>query len=118
MASTSTKVGHGLAKAMGIKLDYRKDAVTRGESTYSISTADSYVEEEPRTIDWVKEVIPTRQQWFAYLRSLFPFTEWILRYNTQWLIGDLVAGITVGCVVVPQSMAYAKLAENRSLRCR
>jgi sodium-independent sulfate anion transporter 11 len=111
MASLQSKIGHGLAKGLGIKLDYRNDAVTRGESTYSVSTADSYVEEEPRTIDWIKDLFPTRKEWLTYLRSLFPFTRWIMRYNTQWLIGDLVAGITVGAVVVPQSMAYAKLAE-------
>ncbi|EXJ54576.1 SulP family sulfate permease [Cladophialophora yegresii CBS 114405] len=112
MASTRSKVGHGLAKVLGIKVDYRNDTtVTRGESTYSVSTADSYVEDEPRTIDWIKDLFPTRHQWIAYGRSLFPFTHWIMRYNTQWLIGDLVAGITVGAVVVPQSMAYAKLAE-------
>ncbi|KIW62478.1 hypothetical protein PV04_10651 [Phialophora macrospora] len=111
MASLQSKIGHGLAKGLGIKLDYRNDSVTRGESTYSVSTADSYVEDEPRTIDWIKDLFPTRRQWLDYLRSLFPFTHWIMRYNTQWLIGDLVAGITVGAVVVPQSMAYAKLAE-------
>lgn len=45
--------------------------------------------------------------------SFFPSssTNWIGYYNRQWLIGDLVAGITVGCVVVPQSMAYAVLAQ-------
>lgn len=111
MASTSTKVGHGLAKVMGIKLDYRKDPVTRGESTYSVNTAETYVEDEPRSIDWLLGLIPTKRQWFNYFRGLFPFTNWILRYNVQWMIGDLVAGITVGAVVVPQSMAYAKLAE-------
>lgn len=111
MATTSTKVGHGLAKVMGIKLDYRKDPVTRGESTYSVNTAETYVEDEPRSIDWLLDLIPSKRAWFAYARSLFPFTNWIMRYNLQWLIGDLVAGITVGAVVVPQSMAYAKLAE-------
>ncbi len=27
-----------------------------------------------------------------------------------WLTGDLIAGITVGIVVVPQSMSYAQIA--------
>lgn len=55
-------------------------------------------------------VVPTGGQLLTYARNLFPFTHWIMRYNLQWLYGDLVAGITVGAVVVPQGMAYAKLA--------
>ncbi|GAA6051245.1 hypothetical protein JCM3770_005890 [Rhodotorula araucariae] len=46
----------------------------------------------------------------AYVLSLFPFTRWILNYNLTWLVGDLIAGLTVGMVVVPQSMSYAKIA--------
>lgn len=45
-----------------------------------------------------------------YLFSLFPILHWILHYNGRWLYGDLVAGITVGIVLVPQSMSYAQLA--------
>ncbi|KAI8343201.1 sulfate transporter family-domain-containing protein [Chlamydoabsidia padenii] len=45
-----------------------------------------------------------------YIVSLFPIATWIGRYNLTWLIRDLIAGITVGIVVVPQSMAYAKIA--------
>lgn len=115
MASTSTKVGHGLAKALGIKLDYRNETgaskLTRGESVFSVDSSDSYVETEPTAIEWIQSVIPTGRQLLTYLRNLFPFTHWIFRYNLQWFLGDLVAGITVGAVVVPQGMAYAKLAE-------
>ncbi|KAJ9120138.1 hypothetical protein QFC22_003037 [Naganishia vaughanmartiniae] len=46
----------------------------------------------------------------AYVKSLFPFIQWVPRYNLQWLIGDLIAGITVGIVLVPQALSYAKLA--------
>ncbi|KAJ6051458.1 uncharacterized protein N7446_006090 [Penicillium canescens] len=42
---------------------------------------------------------------------MFPFLQWSMSYNTQWLVRDLVAGITVGAVVIPQSMAYAELAK-------
>ncbi|BGP15200.1 Sulfate permease 2 [Rhodosporidiobolus nylandii] len=45
-----------------------------------------------------------------YVLSLFPFLNWIANYNLQWAAGDLIAGLTVGMVVVPQSMSYAKIA--------
>ena len=46
----------------------------------------------------------------TYVARLFPFTNWILHYNLTWALGDLIAGLTVGMVVVPQSMSYAKIA--------
>lgn len=27
----------------------------------------------------------------SYIRSLFPFIEWLPRYNLTWLYGDLIA---------------------------
>ncbi|KAJ5086047.1 hypothetical protein N7532_010818 [Penicillium argentinense] len=114
----ASKVGNALAKGLGIKVAYRdpmgaNDPVTRGESTFSVGTVDtySYNEPEPTSVEWIREITPSFKQFVNYLISLFPFLNWIGRYNLQWLIGDLVAGITVGAVVVPQGMAYAKLAE-------
>ncbi|KAJ2917208.1 hypothetical protein MD484_g3170, partial [Candolleomyces efflorescens] len=46
----------------------------------------------------------------AYLLSLFPIVQWLPRYNLGWLSGDLIAGLTVGMVVVPQGMSYAQIA--------
>jgi len=115
MPTTSTKVGEGLAKLLGIKLDQHHpndEALTRGESAYSIETAHSYNDSEPTTTEWLRELLPSDGRGVLnYGQSLFPFTRWILRYNLTWFTGDLVAGITVGAVVVPQSMAYARLAE-------
>ncbi|CAF0758921.1 unnamed protein product [Didymodactylos carnosus] len=45
-----------------------------------------------------------------YVRTLFPIFGWLPRYNLTWLIGDLIAGITVGVIIVPQGMGYAKVA--------
>ncbi|KAI8148453.1 sulfate transporter family-domain-containing protein [Fennellomyces sp. T-0311] len=65
--------------------------------------------------------VPLRQQCHFFLRQLphyirsyfaatFPIIHWIHRYNLSWLLQDMIAGVTVGIVIVPQSMAYAKLA--------
>lgn len=97
MASTPTKIGHGLAKVLGIDLHYRNETgserVTRGESVFSIDAADSYVEYEPTAREWLHDVIPNGHELAQYFASLFPFVHWITRYNVQWLIGDLVAGM-------------------------
>ncbi|CAL9738265.1 sulfate permease 2 [Monosporozyma servazzii] len=45
-----------------------------------------------------------------YVKSLFPIIHWLPHYNLTWFSQDLIAGITVGCVLVPQSMSYAQLA--------
>ncbi|KAJ3076107.1 hypothetical protein HDU98_005526, partial [Podochytrium sp. JEL0797] len=34
------------------------------------------------------------------------------RYNLQWFIGDFVAGVTVGLVVIPQAISYATKLAN------
>ncbi|EKD19329.1 uncharacterized protein L3040_009230 [Drepanopeziza brunnea f. sp. 'multigermtubi'] len=110
----ATKVGHALAKGLGIKLNYRNELdedIRRGESVFSTQTADTYVEEEPTSAEWLRETIPSGSDLKSYVWSLFPFLHWITRYNAQWLAGDMVAGITIGAVVVPQGMAYAVLAE-------
>ncbi|KID88036.1 sulfate permease [Metarhizium guizhouense ARSEF 977] len=115
MSSLATKTGHALAKILGITLeDPNEDAtatVTRGESVLSIQTSDSFVEGAPATSEWLHDQIPTRQEVGEYAKSLFPFLSWIGHYNLQWFAGDVVAGITIGAIVVPQGMAYALLAK-------
>ncbi|XP_044724819.1 sulfate permease family domain-containing protein [Hirsutella rhossiliensis] len=108
-------VGHALAKLLGIKLqDPRQDAgdlVTRGESVLSAGSRDSFVEGPPTTSEWLNAQIPSPGAAARYAKSLFPFLPWIRHYNLQWLAGDVVAGMTIGAVVVPQGMAYASLAK-------
>jgi len=47
---------------------------------------------------------------FGFLSQLAPFSPWVLRYPRRHLRGDLVAGLTVAVVAIPQSMAYALIA--------
>jgi hypothetical protein len=70
-----------------------------------------YRESSPTVKNWVKSQITNpRQKIKNYFLSFFPFITWIYRYNFTWFWGDLIAGLTVGAVVVPQGMAYAGLA--------
>ncbi|KAG1140572.1 hypothetical protein G6F37_012039 [Rhizopus arrhizus] len=46
----------------------------------------------------------------TYFKNMFPIIEWLPNYNWIWLSGDLTAAITVGTLVIPQSLAYAKMA--------
>ena len=45
------------------------------------------------------------------LSRLIPAAAWLRAYDKKWLRGDLVAGLTAAAVVVPQSMAYAGIAD-------
>lgn len=99
MSSSTSKIGHTLAKGLGIKVPYRDplgseaDPVTRGESVFTSGTAETYIEPEPTVVGWIQEQIPSAHDVYTYFVNLFPFLKWITRYNTQWLIGDLVAGL-------------------------
>jgi len=41
---------------------------------------------------------------------LFPVLEWAPRINTATLRADVIAGLTVGVMLIPQSMSYADIA--------
>lgn len=126
MAAPTPKVKSAFERFLGA------DHVDAEERAPSITNAEPYIEREPTVSEFLQEFTPSFRAFGAYFYSLFPFLSWIGKYNVIWLIGDLVAGksftplrciielslnsplltgITVGAVVVPQSMAYAQLAQ-------
>ncbi|KAJ9600808.1 hypothetical protein L9F63_001020 [Diploptera punctata] len=44
------------------------------------------------------------------VKRKLPVIEWLPKYNTNKAVADLIAGITVGLTLIPQSIAYAALA--------
>ncbi len=44
------------------------------------------------------------------LKQFLPILEWIPQYNKRYFRGDLLAGLTVAVMLVPQGMAYGLLA--------
>ncbi|KAI5463836.1 sulfate transporter family-domain-containing protein [Mariannaea sp. PMI_226] len=110
----SEKAAQFTKKVLGIDVNERYQQVPQdlGERAKKvISPANIYFEDEPTISEFMKECIPTRAGVTQYIQNLFPFANWITRYGFIWLLGDVIAGITIGLVVVPQAMAYALLAQ-------
>ncbi|KAH9221764.1 sulfate permease-like protein [Leptodontidium sp. 2 PMI_412] len=45
-----------------------------------------------------------------YLLQKVPVVQWLPKYSPRWIINDVIAGLTVGVILVPQALAYAKIA--------
>ena len=45
-----------------------------------------------------------------YVLEKFPIIGWLPKYNYRWLPNDVIAGLTLGMMLVPQSLAYASIA--------
>lgn len=44
------------------------------------------------------------------LKNTFPLIVWIKEYDKEKAISDIIAGITIGLTLIPQTIAYAALA--------
>ncbi|CAD5177847.1 unnamed protein product [Musa acuminata subsp. malaccensis] len=53
---------------------------------------------------------PRSKQLALGLRFLFPALEWGRDYNLSKLKGDIIAGLTIASLCIPQDIGYAKLA--------
>ncbi len=45
------------------------------------------------------------------LTRYLPILAWLPRYNRAWLVADIIAGLTLWGLVVPEGMAYAGIAD-------
>jgi len=45
-----------------------------------------------------------------FLKAKMPILTWLPRMDRRSLMGDIVAGVTVGVMVIPQSMSYGAIA--------
>ncbi|KAF4973667.1 hypothetical protein FZEAL_9259 [Fusarium zealandicum] len=46
-----------------------------------------------------------------YLSDKVPIIGWLPRYNPRWILNDVIAGLTIGLMLIPQGLSYAKIAE-------
>eukprot|EP00118_Oscarella_pearsei_P007846 m.39393 g.39393 ORF g.39393 m.39393 type:complete len:104 (+) comp32725_c0_seq8:34-345(+) len=62
-------------------------------------------------IAFVEADSANRKALFAqYWKDRFPIVKWFPKYTRKKLVSDIIAGLTVGLMVVPQSLAYARIA--------
>lgn len=113
----STSRADVVRKILGIdpneRYEYQPIELDRcGREALGSAGADIFFEQEPTVIEWLRESAPTTKDASDYFLGLFPPIKWLPRYNLRWLLGDVIAGITIGLVVVPQAMAYALLAKQ------
>ena len=45
-----------------------------------------------------------------YVSEKVPIVGWLPRYNYRWIINDVIAGLTLGLMLIPQGLSYAKIA--------
>ncbi|KAF5658793.1 hypothetical protein FCIRC_12766 [Fusarium circinatum] len=46
-----------------------------------------------------------------YLSNKVPIVGWLPKYNPRWIVNDLIAGLTLGLMLIPQGLSYAKIAD-------
>jgi MFS superfamily sulfate permease-like transporter len=46
----------------------------------------------------------------GFLARHLPITDWLPRYSRTWLTGDIVAGLSVWALMVPQALGYAAIS--------
>ncbi|KAF1350572.1 hypothetical protein EJ07DRAFT_184018 [Lizonia empirigonia] len=86
-------------------MDYIKRAP--GRISHALSTDITI----SRTIRYGEKAVRAAPSVAAqYLVERVPVVHWLPRYNPRWLLNDTLAGITVGVLLIPQSLAYAKIA--------
>lgn len=45
-----------------------------------------------------------------FVLNRLPIIKWIRKYRPRTFVSDVIAGLTVGLMVVPQALAYASIA--------
>ncbi|KAK7273101.1 hypothetical protein RIF29_14147 [Crotalaria pallida] len=83
--------------------------------TSSSSSSSSSPSSSPLAFSlWMSKL--RRMTWLEWIEFFFPCARWIRTYKwKEYFQVDLMAGITVGVMLVPQSMSYAKLAGLRPI---
>lgn len=84
---------------------------TGGALQGPLLTKPTFVSYREKMQEKAKETFMTKQGLKDFFFTLIPILNWLPNYPIRdYLPGDLIAGITVGVMIVPQGMGYAGVA--------
>lgn len=75
--------------------------------TFRTNLKETFFPDDP--LSQFKNEKPSRKL-IKGLQYLFPILEWAPNYTLNFFKSDLVAGITIASLAIPQGISYAKLA--------
>ncbi|KAJ3704729.1 hypothetical protein LUZ61_008434 [Rhynchospora tenuis] len=53
---------------------------------------------------------PARKKWLLAVKYFFPILDWVPHYTLSLFKSDLLSGLTIASLAIPQGISYAKLA--------
>ncbi|XP_050332630.1 sodium-independent sulfate anion transporter-like [Bactrocera neohumeralis] len=91
-----------------VTLDIPPGGLYTGSSDCIVDEADVNEQRDccSATGDWLKDTAANVFRKKTLYKRL-PILEWLPKYDRNDIVGDLVAGITVGLTVIPQGLAFA-----------
>lgn len=113
------------------ELDYDLEYLVRNRGQPGIDISRRRLDEKrferrfspiERTVQISKMVIPpepiisslkppwSRREWRQFLLVRLPILHWVWTYQPLFFVGDLISGITVAIMHIPQGLAYSLLA--------
>jgi hypothetical protein len=69
---------------------------------------ETFFPENP--IGSLRKLSTPRERFFSVIAYIFPVFHWARGYNLLSLKDDVIAGLTIGSLCIPQDIGYAKLA--------
>lgn len=78
---------------------------------------DTVVDDVKNDVNWnraarlsVKGIRALPSASAQYALDKVPIVGWLPRYDYRWLVNDVIAGLTLGLMLIPQGLSYAKIA--------
>ena len=54
----------------------------------------------------------TAKQWKSFVLTKLPFLSWLWMYQLKWLLADLISGITVAIMHIPQGREISDIVHT------